>query len=105
MIPGPVSLSGVSRLYPTGKPKAERMAVRVVSAMLMMTLQVFFFSGVISGQGFIGYRFQVSGFKFQVSSFRFQVSSFRFQVSGFRFQVKVKVKVKVDYQLRLMMLA
>ena len=51
MIPGPVSLSGVSRLYPTEKPKAERMAVRVVSAMWMMTLQVFFFSGVISGQG------------------------------------------------------
>ena len=33
--------------YPTVKPRAERMAVRVVRAMLMITLHLFLLSGVI----------------------------------------------------------
>ena len=37
-------LPGRSEAQPTLKPRAERMAVRVVRAMLMMTLHLFFCS-------------------------------------------------------------
>ena len=51
--PGPVFFLFVWQFvtgHPTLNPSAERMAVKVVSAMLMMTLQVFFFSGLMCGK-------------------------------------------------------